>query len=205
MAGVEFNGDWRSEIVERAHGRYLLKSGLLKNVVVARDFPKPKSRLKELIADSSGKTIEDAIENLIAHLDARQEQRKSARRNHADLEFSVPLAEEYVEALRHVSPSGKTLALLFDHAAAGSHGLSAEVLAKSGEHSDLQELLKSYEQLGRSVTNALNIGTVVSSRLAVIVKISEEGEVKRTSVLTLHPELREAVFEVCGGRRLSAP
>lgn len=118
-----------TRIIEREHGRYLIKAGMLQSVFVARAFPKPPSKFRHLVAEAKGDTAEDAIAHLIKELEVLRSARRSRRRSDLALPSGVPTSEEYADALRGLSPGPKMLGVLHDHALSGRRGSPLNDLA----------------------------------------------------------------------------
>lgn len=178
--------------VEWEHGPYLLKAEGSPGQILARAFPRSPVAAQRPVAECRGRSVEDAMASLIAQIDARHDHGVSGP---AD-DVPVPPAGAYVDALRRVSLAEAELRLLRTHALAGDGGLSADALAQAGGHSAFEDILKTYERLGGAIGRALCVEDVVASRLSVILELPAEGAIKRDFVLTLHPELRQAVLDL---------
>lgn len=189
------------EIVEQAHGRYMIKAGLLQNTIVARAFPKPPSRFRHLVAEASGETTEEAIKHLIGKLEQLRSERRSLRRSDPDLASGVPTAEEYADALRSLSPAPKLLGILHDHARFGRRGTQLEELAKAGDFLSTQDLLNAYEKLGRDILDIIEPDEMLRTGLPVVMPSSADGGTQANALRSLQPELQEVVLHLLGPER----
>lgn len=155
-------------IVEREHGRYLIKAGILKDTFLARAFPKPPSKFRHLVAEAAGTSIDEAIEKLIAQLDTLRSERRAQRRIDPALPAGVPTSEEYADALRSLSPSGRILHVLHDHALSRQRGLLMSEVAQSADFRSAEDLLKAYEKLGAQIAAEIEPDEMPDRGLPVI-------------------------------------
>lgn len=191
------------EIVEREHRCYMLKAGTLQGTVIARAFPKPPSKFSHLVAEASGKTTEDAIEQLIAKLEALRLERRSLRRADPSLATGVPTADEYADALRSLSLGPKLLGVLHDHALSRGRGRRLADLAVAGEFSSVPNLLAAYERLGNNIFNVIEPDEVLDAGLPVVMQVPDDNDGISGEVGVLQPELQEALFQLMGSQRLT--
>lgn len=189
------------EIVEREHDRYLIKAGLLQNTIVARAFPKPPSKFRHLVAEASGKTADDAIEQLIKKLDALRSERRSLRRMHPSLSTGVPTTDEYADALRSLSPGPKILRVLHDHALSRRRGMQLTELAKAADFASAPDLLTAYEKLGKDIFNVIEPEETVDTGLPLVMHVHGDNDVQSDDVGALQPELQDALLHLLGSNR----
>lgn len=189
------------QIVEREHGRYLIKAGFLQNKTVARAFPKPPSKFRHLVAEASGDTPEDAIERLIGKLEQLRSDRRSLRRADPALAMGVPTSDEYADALRSLSPGPKLLGVLHDHALSRRLGRNLADLVKNTEFSSAQELLNAYEKLGTDILKAIEPDEVIDCGLSLILPHCVDANSPSNDVATLQPELQDAILHLLGSTR----
>ena len=185
-------------IVEQEHGRYLIKAGQLKDLIVARAFPKPPSKFRHLVAEETGKSTDDAIARLIEKLDELRTKRRSLRRNDPLLAAGIPTSEEYAEALRSHAPRPKVLGILHDHALLRERGMMLSDLAKAGEFVAPQDLLNAYEKLGGEIYKLIAPDEPLTAGLPVIVQMPDGGALDARDVIILQPELQQAVLQLLG-------
>lgn len=189
------------EIVEQEHGRYMIKAGLLQDTIMARAFPKPPSKFRHLVAEGSGETTDDAIEHLIAKLEQMRSDRRALRRLDPDLAGGVPTSEEYADALRSLSPGPKLLGILHDHALFGRRGTHLDQLAQTNEYPSAQDVLNSYEKLGRDILEVIEPDETAKSGLPFIVANPEGIDPHENGLRSLQPELQQAVLRLLGSER----
>lgn len=190
------------QIVEREHGRYLIKAGLLENNVVARAFPKPPSKFRHLVAEDTGENIEDAISRLIEKLETLRSERRTLRRVDPAIASGVPTSEEYADALRSLSPGPKVLGALHDHALARRRGMQLEDLAKEAEFSSERDLLNAYEKLGMEIAKVIEPDETIRSGLSLVIHFAAGNDLASDDLTTLQPELQDAVLQLLGANRL---
>ena len=193
-----------TRVTEHLHGRYLIKAGILHDAFVARAFPKPPSRFRHLVAEASGPSIQAAIDKLIVRLEALREERRANRRFDPRLPFGVPTSEEYADALRSLSPGVKLLGLLHDHASSRRRGLALRELAAFGDDRSVQVLLKAYAKLGVQIAGAIEPDDVPTSGLPVILSMQDETTVEPGDIVSLQPELQDAVLRLLGPQRMTS-
>lgn len=191
------------KIVEREHGRYVIRAGLLKDTIVARAFPKPPSKYQHLVAEASGKTADDAIETLIKKLETLRSERRSLRRADPALASGVPTTEEYADALRSISPGPKLLHVLHIHALSRRLGMQMAALARAGEFSSVQDLLNAYEKLGTDIVKVIEPDETLKAGLPVVVHMpTDDGRLPKAAA-ALQPELQDALLQLLGSERRS--
>lgn len=191
------------QIVEREHDRYMIKAGLLQNVVVARAFPKPPSKFRHLVAEASGKTPDDAIERLIAKLESLRSERRSNRRDDPSIPCGVPTPDEYADALRSLSPGPKLLGVLHDHALSRRRGIRLAELAKDADYASAGDLLAAYDKLGRDLLKVIEPDEARDTGLAVVMCGIEGDGLPPSDLGALQPELQDAVLRLLGVARTS--
>lgn len=190
-------------IVEREHGRYLIKAGILQDTFLARAFPKPPSRFRHLVAEASGASVDEAIDKLINKLNAQRIERRAQRRVDPGLPSGVPTSEEYTDALRRVSPSGKMLHMLHDHALSRRRGLPLPELLKSGDFQSQRDVLNAYGKLGLKIASEIEPDDMPKDGLPVVLTLGLDEERLNNEVVTLQPELQEAVLHLLGDNRMT--
>lgn len=190
-------------IVEHVHGRYLIKAGMLHDTFVARAFPKPPSRFRHLVAEASGKSAEEAIGHLIVRLETLRAERRSQRRLDPALPSGVPTSEEYADALRSVSPTGKVLHALHDHALSRRRGLPLSDLVKSGDFRSLQDFLRAYDKLGLQIASEIEPDDLPDTGLPVVTILSNQNERSPYEIAVLQPELQDALLHLLGNERMA--
>ena len=191
-------------IVEKEYGRYLIKAGILQDVYVARAFPKPPCKFRHLVAETTGKSVEDVIDQLIDKLEVLRAERRANRRLDPALTAGVPTGEEYADALRSLSPAGKLLGVLHDHALSRRRGLPLTDLARSGDFRSVDDLLSAYERLGTQISAEIEPDEVLKTGLPVILLMPEVNELFPEDIIALQPELQDAVLYLLGTQRMSA-
>lgn len=188
-------------ILERVHGRYLIKAGVLHDTFVARAFPKPPSKFRHLVAEATGKSAEEAIDHLIVRLKTLHSERRTQRRPDPALPSGVPTIEEYADALRSVSPTGKVLHALHEHALSRRRGLPLGDLVKSGDFRSLQDFLKAYDKLGLQIATEIEPDDLPDTGLPVVTVLPDQIERSPDEIAVLQPELQAALIDLLGEER----
>lgn len=193
----------KPQIVEREHGRYMIKAGLLQNAIVARAFPKPPSKYRHLVAEATGPTAEAAIDQLIEKLEALRSERRSLRRIDPKLGTGVPTREEYADAFRSLSPSPKLLGVLHDHALSRRRGIPLKELVGVGEFLSVQELITAYERLGRDIFTVIEPDEIPEAAIQAVLILPEDHGLPPANAIALQPELQDAILHLLGTERKS--
>lgn len=190
------------QVTTTTHGRYLIKSGYLRDRWTARAFLAKVAKPGGIVAEKHDTSEAAAVAALTTHLDEMERERRLAGRMTTD-GFRLPDEEAFVEALQSVTLADAQLRMLKAHAQAGDRGLTAEELAYAGGYADYSTANMIYGRAGRMVGNALGItappaetreGDVPTALLA------SEGPRRANGhfVWVMHVELRRAVERVLG-------
>jgi hypothetical protein len=182
-----------------AHGRYQIKSGWLGGTFVARAFPKPPARARELIAEAVGATEEAAIAALHVALDERETSRSGSRRTDADTGSVIPSVAEYSEAIRQVDLSKQQRTLLDALSYANEDGLTETRLAREAGYKSRMSVRRALASAGMLIADFLSIDTATGKSREDLEGTSLVGH--RGTAATeeapitwlLHGELREAL------------
>ncbi len=188
-----------SGIVEDEFGNYKIRAGQLNGVFVARAFPRHSARSQGLMAESTGKSEDDAIASLKALLSEREEERATARRWEERSQSSVPTQEEFLEALQQTSLSAAQQSILKAHALSGEDGLVAVSIMNAGSYKSQDAAIKALAKTGLLMADFIGLelpepnGQLPNPALRVL-GFQKSKEADAPLHMVLHQELREAVW-----------
>ena len=185
--------------VETRHGPYTIKAAILHGSATARAFV--TGGKAGTVAQADADSIEDAIAALKAELDGRAATERAHRRHDAALDFQVPTAKEYLQALQVVKPHDGHFKMLRAHAISGEKGLTPAELAFDAGYQTHSAANLQYGLLGGQIARALGLDLpksalrtdddVATGVLATAGRPRADGQF----VWVMHPELREAVAD----------
>ncbi len=188
-----------AQITELEHEGLLVKAGQLNGAWTARAFPMPPARTKGMIATATGKTLDDAIENLKAKLIDEQAAREGDRRWDEAAQIAVPLKSEFTYALSQLKLSSNQMAMLKAHAIADAAGMTLDHVARSAHQITARYAIAQYGLVGRRIGEVLNIDleeNAARSSDALVSLMASERAGDSDVIWVMHTELASAVREM---------
>jgi hypothetical protein len=165
----------------------------------ARAFPMPPAKTKGMIATTTGKTLDDAIENLKAKLTEEQAAREGDRRWDEVAQIAVPLKSEFIYALSQLKLSTNQVSMLKAHAIADAAGMTLHHVVKSAQQITARYAIAQYGLVGRRIGEVLNIDlkeNAARSSDALVPLMASERAGDSDVVWVMHTELASAVREM---------
>ena len=179
--------------VERQHGPYTIKAGLLAGRAVARAFVtggKPG-----VVAEAQGDSVEAAVAALTDELDTRAAGEAAHRRIDAITGYAVPTEAEFARALAVVKPHDAHWRLLRAHALAGDKGLPLKALTFDAGYHDDGATLHQMGIVADQIAGALGLPLPAAPpRKDADPALAILATVAGGATWVMHPELRAAVL-----------
>ncbi|NUB43741.1 hypothetical protein GEU84_005040 [Fertoebacter nigrum] len=187
--------------VIRRHGRYNLRAGKLGAAFTARAFLADAKAGSGIVAETTGPTAEAALEAMVALLTARDNDQRSQRRAHPDVDLVIPTSAEYADALAALPVTPGQRAMLAAHRVAGDAGLTATQIADAASYASFASANLHYGKLGRMIADYFSIALPKDSAgradhvATNILAFSGAEQVNGHWLWIMHPELRAALAE----------
>ncbi len=203
LARKKAQADRQAPIVSMEFDRYLIKAGWLNGRFMARAFPGQGSRTQGLIAEATGNTEEEAISHLKEKIEERNASRRTARRWDGAANAGIPRASEFVEALGHVKVTDAQAIMLRTLAAQGDIGMTRQALARAGGYKSADTATRNLRVLAvliadylSATSNDTKSGDSEPRNETMLVNVGLEFDDATQCILTMHPELRDAVAKL---------
>lgn len=186
--------------IERQTGRYRMIAAVLAGIPTARAFLHNAPPRSGIVRETTGETLELALEKLAQALRDRDSAAITSRRIDPTHGFQILTSAEFSDALAAVKMAPADWAMLRAHATAGESGLTAEGLARAASWPDYETANLQYGKLAKRVGDLLsynfNLLPVAKGGKATATYILASGDwvgPNGTFLWWMHPELIAAV------------